>query len=203
MTAVGASDPSWRADGGRRRSRRERGDALDDLLDRHARSCRARRRRGRPAGDCAARVVSRSSRSVCSASTISWSPPSSAARRRARSLGAGGEEDLQLGVGCHDGADVASLGHPVPACDQLTLLGHERLAHAGVRGHAGGRLGDLGSADRLGHVATVEQHPLAELIPRPLASRATSPGRSSELGAAALERRRARRSGTSRRCPDR
>ena len=48
----------------------------------------------------------------------------------------GREEDLQRSVGSDDGADVASLRDPIAALDQLALLGHERLAYAGVGGDA-------------------------------------------------------------------
>src|SRR5664279_4929957 len=48
----------------------------------------------------------------------------------ARALGGvGGQEDLQLGIGRDDGADVAALGHPIAVGDQLALLGHERISH--------------------------------------------------------------------------
>ena len=105
-------------------------------------------------------------------------------------LGAGGEEDLHRGVGRDDGADVAPLGDPVAVGDEPALLGDERLAHGRVGGDARGRLGDLGRADRLGHVAPVEQHAFAELDPQ----------RRRDLGrrAAAARRPRAPRSGTSR-----
>ena len=60
-------------------------------------------------------------------------------RRRARARGGGRaprgsrvEEDLDRGVGRDDRRDVAPLGHPVAACEQLPLLAHERGAHAGI-----------------------------------------------------------------------
>ena len=74
-------------------------------------------------------------------------------------VGRSGEKHLQGGVGCHDGADVASLGDPVARGCQLALLGHEHLSHRGIARHAGGRLGNLGCADLARHVAPVEQHP--------------------------------------------
>ncbi len=89
---------------------------------------------------------------------LSWLAPSSAARRRARSARVGGQEDLQLGVGRDDGADVAALGDPVAAGHELLLARDERLAHTGVGRHDGGCLRDLGRADRVAHVDAVEQH---------------------------------------------
>ena len=47
-------------------------------------------------------------------------------------LGRRGEEDLDLGVGHDDGADVAALGDPVALAEQAPLLGDERRAHARV-----------------------------------------------------------------------
>ena len=102
------------------------------------------------------------------AQDLSGSAPSSAARR-ARALGrVGGEEDLDRGVGRDHGGDVAALGDPVAVGDQRLLLGDQRGAHAGVGGHARGGLGDLGGADRLGHVAAVDQHAVADLDLDPL-----------------------------------
>ena len=94
---------------------------------------------GAAAAGCARGSRSRASRSRCSASTCSTVGPSSAARRRARSSGDGGQEDLDLGVGRDDGADVAALGDPVAAGDELALLGDQRLAHLGSRGDAARR----------------------------------------------------------------
>ena len=106
------------------------------------------------------------------------------ARASARTLpGRGREEDLQLGLGRDDGADIPPLGHPVSVGDQLALLDHQRLAHTRVGSHTGRRLGDLGRADRLGHVAPVEQHSLRtpSSIRAPRASAAgSSPGAPSE-----------------------
>jgi hypothetical protein len=59
-------------------------------------------------------------------------------------LGAGGEVDLQLGVGRHHGPDVAALGHPVAGGHQLALLVHQGGAHAGVLSDARGLLAHLG-----------------------------------------------------------
>ena len=54
-------------------------------------------------------------------------------------------------------ATQSPVGH-----DRL-LLAHQRRAHGGVGGDARRGLGGLGGADRLGDVAPVEQHALAEL----------------------------------------
>ena len=128
---------------------------------------------GRAAG-CARACVSRSSRIACSASTVAGSAPSSAARRRARSAGSAVRNTFSSALGRDDRADVATLGDPVAAGDQLALLGHERLAHARVGGHPRGGLGDLRRADRLADVASVEQ----DRGSRPARSRA----RARELG---------------------
>src|SRR3712207_942752 len=59
-------------------------------------------------------------------------------------LGAGGQEDLQLGVGRDDRADVAALGDPVLAVvEHLALFVDERGADGLQRGHPAGRLGGL------------------------------------------------------------
>ncbi len=107
-----------------------------------------------------ARVASRSSRISCSASTVCTSAPSSAARRRARSSGSAVRNTFSLGVGGDDGADIASLGDPVAVVQQPPLLGDHRRADGRLRGRFRRRLGDLGGADRLGHVAPVEHDPL-------------------------------------------
>ena len=78
-------------------------------------------------------------------------------------LGAGGEEHLHRRLGRHDGADVAALGHPVAVVQQRALLLHERGAHLLVGGDPRGGLRYLGRADRLGHVAAVGHHPVAQL----------------------------------------
>ena len=58
-----------------------------------------------------------------------------------------GQEDLDLGVGEHDGADVATLGHDVSRKAELTLAGDHGFAHGGDGRHAGDALVDLGRAD--------------------------------------------------------
>ncbi len=94
----------------------------------------------------------------------------------ARALGrARRQEDLQRRVRRHDRTDVAPLGHPVALGDQASLARHERLAHARVRGHARGRLGDLGGADLLGHVTAVEQHAHGRASPGAPASSICAP----------------------------
>ena len=78
----------------------------------------------------------------------------------------GGEEDLDLGVGRDDRADVAPLGDPVALGEDAPLLRDERLAHGRVGGDARGGLGHPRLADALGDVLAVEQDALAELEPR-------------------------------------
>ena len=113
-------------------------------------------------------LASRSSRSACSRRDllgVGAELGGAAGRALAR---VGGQEHLDRGVGRHHGGDVAPLGDPVAVGDQRLLLGHQRGAHAGVGGHARGRLGHLGRADRLGHVAAVDQHAIADLDLDPL-----------------------------------
>ena len=78
-------------------------------------------------------------------------------------LGRGGEEDLDLRVRAHDGADVAALGDPVAVLEDLLLLAHERHPHADVGADLRGRFRDRGRADRVGDVTAVEQHAVAQL----------------------------------------
>ena len=103
-------------------------------------------------------------------------------RRRARPRGAaraprvGGEEDLDLGVGRDDRADVAALGHPVAVGEERALLRDERLAHGRVGRHArGGLARPRGVRIALGDVLAVEQHAVAELERATL--RRSPPGR--------------------------
>ena len=68
-------------------------------------------------------------------------------------LGAGGQEDLDRGVGQHNGADVAAIHQDVLAFGQAALGVQQEAAHRGVCGH-GGRshadvLGTDGRADVL------------------------------------------------------
>ena len=86
------------------------------------------------------------------------------------------QEDLHLGVGRDDRADVAALGDLVAGGDDRLLLAHERGAHVGVGGDVRRGLGDLGRADRLGDVVAVEQHALAELDRDPLGDLAGARG---------------------------
>ena len=115
-------------------------------------------------GECP-RVRSRSSRIVCSASTRPGSAPSSAERRRARSVASAVRKTLTSA----SGATTVPISRPSatqPAArEQPPLLGDHRLADERVRGGPRRGLGDGGRADLLGHVAPVEQHPVAELDP--------------------------------------
>ena len=125
--------------------------------------CPARWRRGAASSGECSRSVSCASRRAWSRCTVSTSVPSSAARRRARSSGVGGQEHLDRRVGRDHRADVAALGHPVAHRHQLALLAHQRLTHRGVGGHARGGLGHLGGADGVGHVPAVGHDPVAQL----------------------------------------
>ena len=131
--------------GERRRSAPTTSSSVRPVVSRAIASGRARAARARA-------PRSRSSRSLLR-STAATSAPSSAARRRARSSGVGGEEHLDLGVGRDDGADVAALGDPVAVREQLALLRDERLAHAGSAATREAASDDSGVADRLGDVA--------------------------------------------------
>src|SRR5437764_9453479 len=48
--------------------------------------------------------------------------------------GVGGQEDLDRGLRCYHGPDVASLGNPVAARHEPALLLHHRLANLRVGG---------------------------------------------------------------------
>ena len=104
----------------------------------------------------------------------------------------GGQEDLDRGVRRDHGRDVAALGDPVAVGHDRLLLGDEHRAHRGVRRHPRGGRGDLRRADRIGHVAAVDEHAVAALDADPVrdARRAPRPPRGS----------RARRRGTSPPC---
>ena len=128
-----------RADDPRRRPRRSSG-----------RSCRPRpRRRPRPSGESVARACRAGRGSSAPAAPAATSAPSSlgaAARALAR---VGGEEDLHLGVGRDDRADVAALGDPVALRRSAGAAARpSRCADLRVGGDLDGLLGDLGRADR-------------------------------------------------------
>ena len=101
---------------------------------------------------------------------------------RARS-GSACRKTLTAASGATTVRDVAALGDPVAVGHDRLLLGDERGAHRGVGRDPRGGLGDLGRADRVGDVAAVEQHAVADLDVDPLGdlpagspvSRAASP----------------------------
>ena len=128
---------SGHAPNGRRA--RELGDPRDDLLGGEPARVERDRARGRPQRAVLARGVALVAQTLLgehdrllSAELVGASPRAHARVR--------GEEDLQAGVRRHDRADVAALGDPVAVGEQLALLGHERRAHAGIRGDARGRV---------------------------------------------------------------
>ena len=151
---------------GDRRPARERGDAIQHLLEGHAGGVQ----QDRPGRGPQRAVLARGVALVAATLLAERGPRIGAALQRppARALLLlRGEIDLQLGAGRDDGADVAPLGHPVPPAQQLSLLGHERLAHTLLGGHARGLARDLGRADLAADLAPVEQHaPLPQLDPR-------------------------------------
>ncbi len=137
-------------------------DLVDHALDRHARridrdgivGADERRRRARPIapiarlergrdlGDRRAGAARRMERIV---------------RAAARAfLGRGIEENLDVGVRKHDRADVASFDDDAALAAHLALLRVEHLAHAGLTRDGRGRRVDLGSADRLRDVLSVD-----------------------------------------------
>ena len=107
-------------------------------------------------------------------------------------LGVGGEEDLDLGVGRDDGADVAALGDPVAVGEDAPLLLDQRLAHGRVGGDTREAASETSRlADALGDVLAVEQHAVAEL---------DAARRGDRGGVAAVAARPARPRGTSPPC---
>ena len=103
--------------------------------------------RRRPAAGCGCAWCRARSRSACSASTVSSVGTELGRAPAGALLGTGGQEDLHSRFGGDDRADVASLGDPVAGLDQRALLGHERLAHAGVAPPRARRPRDRGRAD--------------------------------------------------------
>ena len=119
-------------------------------------------RRPGASGECS-RLRSRSSRSVCSASTVAGSTPSSAARRLARSAGSAVRNTFTAA----SGATTVPMSRPSatqsPGAEQPPLLSDHRLPYRGIRRGARGGLRHLGGADLGGHVVPVEEHALPDL----------------------------------------
>ena len=68
-----------------------------------------------------------------------------------------------MGVGSHDGRDVSTLGDTATGVlgygrHQVALGLLEDRSDVGVRRHLGHGGGDLGRADRLGHVGVTDLH---------------------------------------------
>src|SRR5262249_2948254 len=58
-------------------------------------------------------------------------------------LGRGNDEQLHVGIGADDGADIATVEHGTPlSCSEVALIGEQRLAHLGMRGDDRRRLAD-------------------------------------------------------------
>ena len=111
----------------------------------------------------AARVRSERSRADNSPATSATGLPASAwvwsaARRRARSSRSGVEEDLHVGIGKDDGADVAPLHHHAARPAHRPLPLDQRGADARQPGHRGGRMVDLGRPNVARHVRAVGEH---------------------------------------------
>ena len=70
--------------------------------------------------------------------------------------GAGGEEDLERGVGKDHRAHVATVGHQARRAPERQLQGMQRLAHGRQRRDARGAQADGLVAQRLGHVLVAE-----------------------------------------------
>ena len=73
-------------------------------------------------------------------------------------LGRGVEENLDVRIRKHDRPDVAPLDDDASRLPELALLRVEHLAHAGLTRDGRGRCVDLGSANRLRDVLSVDPH---------------------------------------------
>jgi hypothetical protein len=72
----------------------------------------------------------------------------------------GDEEDLHVGVGRDDGADVAALDHDVAVAPELPLPLPHHLAHGGMARYDWHHPVDTSLADRGGHVGAGDPHPV-------------------------------------------
>ena len=80
-------------------------------------------------------------------------------------LRGGGEEDFHLGLRQDHGADVPAIHDDAPLPGQAPLHLHQKSSDLRNTGDSGGEHGDLRQADALGHVLSVEEHPLEPAVP--------------------------------------
>ena len=66
-------------------------------------------------------------------------------------------------MGQHYGADVSSVHDDAPLPSKIPLHFQQKGPDAGVRGYHGGVLGDLGQADGVCHIFSIEDHALQSL----------------------------------------
>ena len=96
----------------------------------------------------AARFLSRSSRRLISARHFRLADAVPAAPQLEKAppgalLGGGGDEQLHVGFGANDGADIAAIEHRAGlAPGESALIGKQRLPHRRVAGDDGGRLAE-------------------------------------------------------------